>query len=460
MWLDTYGGQKVGAESNRRAEDGKRFGALARELYPEGRIVDTLDLARAARLTRQLIDTGVTTIFEAAFVTEQLAVRVDILQRNGDGWSIIEVKASNKIKKEHYDDVAIQKLICEEAGLKIIAVYILHLNAEHRHPGVQPLTICEEVTDLLDEQLKLARKEMPKAMKVLRSKSVPNRLIGSQCKDDCPHYDGCFEGVPKYSVFNIPRLADKKDDLIAQNIIAVSELPTDYQLTATQRIHSTAMSTGSPYINAAGIAHQLRVLKYPLHFLDFETIDPAMPVFDGTWPYQHIPFQFSCHIQQSDGKLSHSEFLHTETSDPRPSFIAALIESIQTEGSIVAYHASYERTRLRELADAFPSYAPALNGIIARLWDQEVIFKNDYIHPDFLGSSSIKAVLPVLVPSLTYEELSLVHNGTEAQDVWWSVINDTTSVGVEAKIEALREYCKLDTLAMVELDKRLRSLVT
>jgi hypothetical protein len=458
MWLDTYGESRASFKPDRRAEEGKKFGAHARTLFPDGQLVDTLDLDEAARITRQLIDSGATAIFEAAFVTDDHAVRVDILRRNGAGWDIIEVKASNAIKAHHLNDVAMQKLICEAAGLNIMRVFVLHLNKQHRHPAVQALTICEEVTELLGEHLTRARSEMPKALGLLRSNSVPKRAIGSQCKDDCPHYGDCFAEVPKYSVFNIPRLANKKDDLIAQKILAVSELPPDYMLTPTQQLHVNAMSSVSAYIDRDSIRRSLKVLSFPIHFLDFEAFDPGMPMFDGTWPYQHIPFQFSCHILRADDTIEHKEFLHTDPGDPRPELLAALLHAVEPRGSIVVYSAQYERKILRELASAYPSYAAQCNDMISRLWDQAEIFKSDFIHPDFCGSYSIKAVLPVLVPSLGYDALAHVHNGTEAQDVWRSVINDRTSADRETKIKALLAYCRLDTLAMVELHRILRSL--
>lgn len=458
MWLDTYGEKQDREGPDRRAETGKQFGEVARAMYPEGKLVDTLDLVEAAHITAQLIDSGASTLFEAAFVTDDVAVRIDILQRNGAAWNIIEVKASNSIKDIHCDDAAIQQLVCEASGLKIGRVFILHLNSEHRHPNVQPLTLCEDVTDLLEPHLKRARSEMPSAIQTLRSPSAPVRSIGSQCKDDCPHHNACFADVPKYSIFNIPRLANKKDDLIGQGILAISEVPLGYKLTETQRVHVNAMSTGSENIDRNSILRSLSVLKYPLHFFDFEAFDPAMPLFDGTWPYQHIPFQFSCHILQADGTLEHKEFLYTDQGDPRPALLLALREAIGVEGSVIVYSAQYERRILRELAVAFRAHEEMCNSIISRLWDQAEIFKSDYIHPDFQGSYSIKAVLPVLVPQLSYQDLDHVQNGTDAQDVWWEVVSDPDQEGRDEQINSLREYCQLDTYAMVELHRYLSQL--
>jgi hypothetical protein len=459
LWLDTYELVQSGKTSDRRAEDGKRVGELARAQFPDGVLVRTLDTNKAVEETQRLIEQGHDTIFEAAFATDDLAVRVDILKRNGKSWDIIEVKASTKVKDEHCDDAAMQKYTCEAAGLRIKKVYIMHLDPAYRHPDVRPLLMREDVTDLLAEHSELAETEVPNALRVLRSKSAPEQMIGSQCSKDCSHYDRCFADVPKFSIFNIPNLrGNKKDDLIAQKVVAVTELPRSYNMSPTQWRHVDAMSTGGIYIDRDGIRTKLSQLIYPYYFLDFEAYDPAIPIYDGTRPYQHITFQFSCHVMDATGAVQHHEFLHTDITDPRPRLIEALLRCVGPVGSVIMY-STYERTRLNELAEALPEYAPALQGIVARLWDQAEIFKSDYIHPEFFGSYSIKKVLPVLVPSLRYDDLEHVHNGTEAQDVWWQMIHTSDAQEKQQKIEALLAYCGLDTLAMVKLHEAIGILV-
>ena len=201
----------------------------------------------------------------------------------------------------------------------------------------------------------------------------------------------------------------------------------------------------------------LAELEYPIHFLDFETDNPPIPIFDGLRPFQQFPFQYSCHIMELGGKVTHHEYLHTDKSDPRKHLLESLLNHVSETGSVVVYKASFEKGVLKDLADYFPEHTLTLQSIIDRLWDQLVIFQKHYMHPDFCGSNSLKAVLPVLVPSLCYEDLD-VQDGLEAQAVWNLMLNTTNETKKSEMIEHLKAYCRLDTLATVEIHKVLCEL--
>ena len=183
-------------------------------------------------------------------------------------------------------------------------------------------------------------------------------------------------------------------------------------------------------------------------------LNPAIPRFEGLSAYQQFPFQYSCHILQSDGSLTHHEYLHTDITDPRLPLVESLLDHISDVGSVVVYHASFERDRLQDLAQFFPEHSEALQSIISRLWDQELIFTRHYKHPEFYGSTSLKYVLPVLVPCLSYEDLD-IQEGNDAQAVWDEMINTPTGEARDNMINDLRAYCEMDTLATVEIHKAL-----
>ena len=200
-------------------------------------------------------------------------------------------------------------------------------------------------------------------------------------------------------------------------------------------------------------------MQYPIHFLDFETDRPAIPRFDGFKVYEEFPFQYSCHVLQSDGVVTHHEYLHTDTTDPRPLLLKSLLAHISDRGSIVVYNLSLERRILRGLAESFPEYASALQSIIKRLWDQLTTLRKHYEHPDFCGSKSLKSVLPVLVPSLSYKTLD-IQAGGDAPAVWNLMLSANNETERQEWDQRLRAYCKLDTLAMVEIHKVLQEKST
>jgi hypothetical protein len=262
--------------------------------------------------------------------------------------------------------------------------------------------------------------------------------------------------VPKNSVFTIPRIKDPEATALAENgIFRLSDLPADFSLTPVQSTYVDSVLENKPVIDRVAIRQELANLQYPIHFLDFETDRPAIPRFDGFKVYEEFPFQYSCHVLQSDGVVTHHEYLHADTTDPRLPLLKSLLAHISDRGSIVVYNLSLERRILRGLTESFPEDASALQSIIERLWDQLTILRKHYEHPDFCGSKSLKVVLPVLVPSLSYKTLDIQEGGA-APAVWNLMLSANNETEKNEWINRLRAYCKLDTLAMVEIHKVLQ----
>jgi hypothetical protein len=218
------------------------------------------------------------------------------------------------------------------------------------------------------------------------------------------------------------------------------------------------MQTGQPWFSAE-LKTELESLRYPLYFMDFETVNPAIPRFSGMRPYDHLPIQWSVHVQRQPGSpTEHFDFLALDSGDPRTAFIASLCEALgEDNGSIVVYNEQFESQRLWELAGWLPAHTDRIRGIQRRLWDLLPVVRNHVYHPAFGGSFSLKAVLPALVPEMTYEGME-VPNGQAAGLAWESMIsNRVTDSERQAKRKALLEYCGQDTLALVKLLDALRT---
>lgn len=460
LWTEAKHPERVAAppESLQRIFDqGIEVGVQARGEFPEGVLVDTASSIDSVERTQEAIKSGASCIFEATFVYDDILVRCDILQKDSDSWRIIEVKASTKVKDEYLDDLAIQKYVLAGYGLIVSGTELMHINRDCVYPDLSDLFIIEDVT-LEVEQLMSDVPSHVKAFKAILGDDVePNVLIGNHCKS-CPVKGYCWESVPERSIFTIPRIsAAKVTELVAKDMLNLNALPTDYALTAKQRAYVDTVLSGQPDIDSDAIKRRLSTLQYPIHFLDFETYNPAVPEFDGLRPYQQYPFQYSCHIWQSDGVVTHCEYLHTDTTDPRSPFLKSLLNHISNEGSVVVYSAPFERKVLADLAQSFPKHSAALQSILSRLWDQLEIFKKHYKHPSFGGSNSLKKVLPVLVPSHGYQDLN-TQDGVAAQAVWSLMIHTTSQAEKSVMISDLKAYCEMDTRAMVEIHKVLLRL--
>ncbi len=440
-------------------DTGTKVGELARERFAGGVLVseDHTRSAQALRSTQHLLEDPPAAIFEAALEHGGVFVRPDVLVRVGEGeWDLYEVKSGTRVKPENVTDVAVQTWVLEGAGLRIRRIHLMHVDNTYVYEGgdydLDHLFVAEDVTD----EARNWMHEVPRRvadMLAMLEEPVPDVRIGKQCTTPytCAFHGHCHAFLPEKAVTKLPRIsAQALDGLLAAGIHAIADVPSDFPgLTAAQRTVIETVRTGTARI-VGDPAAALRELAYPVHFLDFETIMSALPLYPGTRPWQMVPFQWSDHVLHSDGRLEHREFLSDGAGDPRPEFIASLLDALGDTGGIVVY-SSFENSRLRDLAAAFPEHSEAIGEVQARLFDLMRTVEVHVRHPDTLGSASIKTVLPALVPDLSYDGLEIGEGGTASLRYLQCATGMLADDEADHVFAALREYCGLDTMAMVRL---------
>ena len=459
LWLEIHDREKatpIDEIQQAIFSQGHYVGELATKAYPGGVLIDSdyMDIPKGIEITQDELAKNPTAIFEGFFQYNDVLVRPDIMVNNGGGsWDFIEVKSSTTLKPENIRDIAIQAYVISGCGVKIRKSYLMHLNRECAYPDLDNLFELEDLT----EQIKPFTQGMDNSLERLRimlnEKQAPDISIGARCTKpyNCHFREHCWQDVPEYSVFNIPGMYQtKKEELYKKNIIQLEDIPLDTPLNQKQLKFIESFKTKQPVIQKDKISTELKQLTYPLYFLDFETFGPAVPRFDGQHPYEQYPFQYSCHILDAKQKLSHMEYLHTDITDPRLPLLKSLIDTLNNNGSIVAYHAGFEKGVISKLAQQFSEYAEKLEAINERFWDQLNIFRKYYTDYSFKGTNSLKSVLPVMVPGMGYSSLD-VQEGSQAQLVWDQMSSEKDEKKKEKLIQHLLEYCQLDTLAMVEI---------
>ncbi len=451
--------------TQRLFDEGHRVDELSRKYYKGGELVsyDFRQLQRAVARTAELIKAGVPAVYEGAFTADNVLVRCDILKKNtSGGWDLIEVKSSTSVKEEHHSDVAIQRHVLEAAGVRVGKTWLMRINNEFVKDGeIDPrkFFVKEDITAEVAELLPSVKENLAKFLELLAA-PCPEPGIGRHCSEpyDCEFRPFCWKGVPEYSIYNIPRLGwDKKNLLKAMGVISVRDVPDTFDLNAAQRLYLKVEKTGKPVMDRKALAEFLAELKYPLYHIDFETIMPGIPLYDGTRPYQQLPFQVSLHVQDAPGaEPRHFEYLGDPASDPRPGLIDFLLKNIGPEGSLIAYNSAFECSRLREMADNFPARGDALRALADRAVDLMRPFKQQaYVLPEFRGRYSIKVLLPAMVPDMTYEGLP-IGNGADAQLAYMDMLEGKVDRAAAEKIRAdLLVYCGQDTMAMVKILARL-----
>ena len=447
-------------------DQGTNIGLLAQQLFPNGLDASPenhFKMVESVGKTLDFISQGETIIYEATFLYNDVLAALDILVKDQQGWKAYEVKSSTKVSETYIKDAAIQFYTITNSGIDLKDISIVHINNQYVIDGeldIHQLFTIESVYDQVLEFVPRIPNEVRRLKNVIESPDIPNVDIGPHCSDpyDCDFKGTCWKHIPDYSVFNISGLKkDKKFDLYNQGLVTLDQIDlgkTD--LNPNQVLQVQSEVNGTTHIDVEEIRNFTNGLNYPLYYLDFETIGPAVPKYNGSRPYQQLVFQYSLHIQEnSTSVIEHREYLADPSQDPRVGFIEQLLEDCGTSGDILVYNIGFERGKLNDLIEVFPEYSNELGSVVNRLKDLMIPFQQKwYYTPEMKGSYSIKYVLPALVPELSYDGLP-IKEGATASNTFLSMVNRTFEGDVEETRRQLLEYCKLDTYAMVKILEKL-----
>jgi hypothetical protein len=475
LWLKKNDKSKLpepGAELQALFDSGNLFESYAEKLFPQGiklGFSNYADYAKLPKKTLETLDRGAKTIFQGRFEGENTTCIIDVLDRVEDNvFDLYEIKASTGAKPEHEHDLAFQVIVLEAAGLTVRKALVIHSNNQYVRKGeIDPkkLSSITDITEKVRTRIDETGQNIKKALEVVALKNMPDpspRYASLGAYNDWFEIYKTLRGeISNYSIYNLYSPGAKKiGQLEEMGAAEIFDIPDDFKLTSKQKWQVDATKTGKRHIDKINISAFLESLKYPLYFLDYETFSSVIPAFDGVRPYQQVPFQYSLHIIKSPGaKVEHREYLHTKNTHPGKLLLKKLNEDIESGGSVLVWYESFEKGCNDTLGEMFPEHKDFLTGVNERIVDLMVPFANGwFVDKDFFGSVSIKNVLPVLVPQLSYKDLN-IHGGNTAQRIWMeTIIEGRNSTEKKKILNDLIEYCKLDTLAMVEIWKVLISV--
>ncbi len=459
LWLRVHRPEleEVNDGNEARFATGTYVGEVAQQLYPDGVLIDGEDLWQAVIDTQEILNGKKRPVFEATFQSNDLLIRADLMLPTKDGFRMVEVKSSTSVKEYYLEDAAIQSWVAQQANLPLTSVEIAHLDNSFVYPGGGDYQGLFHYADI-SEQIAKIQAEVPDWINAARetlSGDEPCIAPGAQCNTpfECPFFGYCSPRIEIEDSFPpevLPYGGTLAATLRAEGYTDLRDVPEERMESWKHKRVWQATKSGQTFLNPeAGI--QIAALPYPRYYIDFETINPAVPVWAGTRPYMQVPFQWSCHIETAKGVMTQCAFLADGQSDPRRPFATSLIDAVGTDGPIVVYNAPFERSRMQELADYYADLAPALQGAIDRLVDLLPIAREHYYHPEMRGSWSIKAVLPTIAPDLAYDNLE-VANGGMAQEAFAEIMQaETTPERRQQLHDALLLYCERDTIAMVRI---------
>jgi hypothetical protein len=470
LWLELSRPQlrQDSAQTQAGFDVGHQVGDIARKLYDpkeEGQLIDPQleGFASAFARTKALLNTP-QPIFEAGFSAGGALAFADVmLPLEQDGklqWKMVEVKSSTSVKDYHRDDAAIQAFVAHNSGAPLTSISLAHIDSNWTYPGgdnYKGLLVEVDLTGEAFGREAEVKTWIADAQAVSCAASEPNRGTGPHCSDpfECGFLKYCRSQEPQteYPVQWLPRIqANELKALIEKDATIDLRSVPDALLNGRQlRVKAHTLS-GEVFFDADGAAADLIDHALPAYFLDFETIQFAVPIWAGTRPYQQIPFQFSLHYLAPNGELTDKAFVDLSGADPSPAFAQALISACGHSGAVFVYNAGFETARIRELSERFPLLKDALLAINERVVDLLPVARERYYHPSQQGSWSIKKVLPAVAPDLRYDALEGVQDGGMAMTAFLEAISPKTTPPRKNEIETqLLKYCGLDTFAMVRL---------
>lgn len=476
LWMKKHDKEKlplIDAATQAIFDTGHLFESYAEQLFPDAVRLgfnDYTEYVNLPKRTSEALQQGAKTIFQGRFEVGNLTCIVDVLERvEGNVFDLYEIKSSTKVKIEHEHDLAFQVVVLERAGITIRNTHVIHANNKYIRKGAINIKEIIKITDvteavrLLHDETKANIKE---ALQVMESRTPPElspRFVRmGPINEWLSIYKTLYPDFDPHCIYNLatlnPELVGELEDL---GITHIKDIPDHIKVSTKQRRQIEATKSNQRFIEKAKIQEFIGKIQYPLYFLDYETLSSVVPSFDGIRPHQQVPFQYSLHILESpDAEIQHKEYLHTDNSHPGLPLLQQLKEDIGEAGTVLVWYESFEKGRNKELGEMFPEYAKCMQKINERVVDLMVPFDQGwFVDKDFFGSASIKKVLPVLVTELSYKKLN-IQEGASAQRLWMETVLDGKNKETKEQIMAdLIEYCKLDTLAMVQLFKFLQSEV-
>ncbi len=474
LWLKKHEKGKlppIDEDTQAMFDAGFLFESYAEQLFPDAVRLGFNSFQEYMQLTRRTkaaIDSGAKTILQGRFEAGEITCICDAIVRVDDNtYNLYEIKSSTSAKPEHEPDLAFQKAVIIGSGYKINKIFVVHVDSDYvRNGTVTAADLCKtvDVTERVEKLADFTSENIARALEVAKQQTCPD-LSPSLAKlgafgDWLAIYKTLAE-IDEYSIYDLclPG-ADKIGELEALDIKRLREIPDDFKLSDKQLRQVMATKKDEISVDKVKIKEFLSGLKFPLYFLDYETLSSVVPYFDGLGPYKQLPFQYSLHLLETpDSEVKHFEYLHKSNENPVKPLTETLKSQIGDFGTILVWYEPFEKTCNELMGKIMPQYESFYKGVNDRIIDLMTPFADGlYVHKDFLGSASIKKVLPVLIPELSYADLD-IHAGGAAQRLWMQAVLESKRSWEKDKIlQDLLKYCELDTLAMVRIYQFLKAL--
>ena len=435
---------------------------MARSLFPNGiEINHQKNIIEASEETNNIIH-STNTVYNPAFIYKNLSVRIDILNKVEDGFfDLIDICGNSSPKLDNYLDIGFQKFILQKLGFKIRSTIALSVDSNKFHE----LPIYSDSFfkfNYLNDKIDYYIKEISNKINYLQSlpKKEPPEINIQSCKSpkECKLPLECWNFQEDMDIFYLRENHELAKKLFHNKIYYLREIPEGEELTRVQQIQVNCAKSDCIYIDRDAILDFLNQLQSTIYYLDFEAINPVIPIYSKTKPFQHIPFLFSLHIENNEN-IEHITYIEEDNIDPRFGILERLSRIIQPEGKIICYNDTIEKKCIKEAVVIFPEFQDWWDKIKDNFIDLSYIFKNMYYYnPEQKGSTSLKSVIKPLT-GLEYKNLTIQEGVIANREFLRLKIEPFLEDSLITKIKNdLIEYCTMDTYSMLKIIRKLKDL--
>ncbi len=447
-------------KQQQKFDRGHRVGKLAQQLFPGGKDCtppSPMHFQQSIAATKLLVEKQFSVIYEAAFKFQGILVALDILECKGGNFYAYEVKSSMSISQTYIQDCAIQYYVIQHFGIQLSDFQIVYINNNYVKNRVLEVDKLFKKKSVLKEILELQpfiQQKIDAAIEVLSNTQMPDVSVGAHCTKPypCDFMSYCWKDIPANSIWFLQGVSlNDKLEAVNNGILTIDAYANQHQ--EDVKLHSYL--SNKEIIQSENIANYFKNVQYPICFFDVEAFQSAIPIFDGTKPYERIPFLYSLHIQQeANAPFIHKDYFSATDGDYRKTFIKQFLEDTKTCKTILVYNDLIEKGVLYYLANLFPEFKPEIDKRIAIMLDVEIPFKRlDYYHPKQLGSLSLKTISATMLDINPYNAVD-VKDGQEAMAIYNELFYKSKEEQ-ELYYDKLRSYCKTDTYVLSEVYKKL-----
>ncbi len=438
---------------------GNDVGVFAQQIFPNGidvTIGEKRDQQLFAQKTKDLIEKGETTIYEATFIYDNLLVMVDILHKIDNEWTAYEVKSSLKITETYVKDACFQYYVIKNCLPNLVDFNLLTLNSKYVLGAELDIQNLFKTTSILKDAQKNTdyfSHKTTEAKLVLEQGKIPDIKIGTHCFQPytCDFLGSCWKNTTsKNSIFSLGKLSKNTlFELYNQNIKSIEELTANNDIEILNRkeiqVQISANKLNTEQIDRAEIKKFISDIKEPICSLDIEVWMPALPYYEGTKPFQQIPFLFSM-VSYKNNELEKFSYFKPIENDNRLEFLETILEKTKSFNTILMYDKSLEESVLNQLAELYPTYRKDINALKQKIIDiAEPIQKANYYHPNMQGNFTLKSIAPILNSEFDFNALS-IQSGITAMYIYESLLLQTNIFEAQQIKEQLIEYCEMDAL--------------